>query len=610
MRNFNNGGFNDAKKEKKSAKIIFKVYKQIFLDMKYAWPSFAFVVILLLINAVLVTITPLLLKEIINNMFDYFSNTPTTSGIVLNIVWSKMFRDFGFILLLYLISALSTWLAEWIIIKISAIYSYETRNRLKVKLDKLPLSYFDDNSVGEILSRCTGDVDNISSNMSNIINQSINSICVFLGVVIAMFIVSWQLALVAIATLPINIIVVMIIGLRSQKQFNNYRKELGDISGLVEEVYGGLNVIKLFNREDYYEEQFTLINNKMAVANAKSEWISGFIFPTMRLISNIGFAAVCVVGGLLQNVGNIVAFILFLQLFQQPFQQIGQIIGLIQSTASGGKRIYELLSEKEEEKSPADAINSEDNIIGNISFKNVDFSYDKNKELIKDMNLEVKSGNTVAIVGPTGAGKTTIVNLIMRFYDIDNGEISLDGINIKDYNRETLRGSVGMVLQDTWLFSGSIKDNIRYGRIDATEEEIIDAARQAHAKHFIETLPGGFDFVLNEDGTNISQGQRQLITIARAIVSQPKILILDEATSSVDTRTELAIQDAMNKMMENKTSFVIAHRLSTIKSAKLILVMKKGSIVEMGTHKELLDKNGFYSDLYNAQFLGKNPQIN
>jgi ATP-binding cassette subfamily B protein len=586
-------------------KNIRKTSKRLVGDFRTQVPPFIIVGILLIISAALSIITPVILRNVLNDPSNYFTFDIATSTLLLN--YSELFKAFGLMLLLYTGAAILSWLADFIVIKISAIFAYEMRKRVKNKLDYLPLSYYDRYTYGEILSRGTNDVDNISRNLSNIVNQTIYSIAQFIGVIIAMFIVNWQLSLVTIATLPLTIGIVAVIAVQSQKQFSKYRYQLGILNSIIEECYGGHKIIKLFNKEEDKFEEFDKVNTEMTKSDRMSQWLSGFIFPSMRFVNNLGFVAISVVGGLLTNVGDMVAFFLFLQIFQTPFQNLGQIAGITQSVISSAERIYEVLDEKEFQKDDVDCINSEDSIKGKIEFKNVCFSYLADKPLINNMNISINQGDSIAIVGPTGAGKTTIVNLLMRFYEVNSGEITLDGININHYSRDALRGSIGMVLQDTWLFEGTIKENIRYGREDATDEDIIDAAKSAHAHHFIETLPGGYDFKLNEDGTNISQGQRQLLTIARAIVSKPKILILDEATSNVDTRTEKAIQDAMNKMMVGKTSFIIAHRLSTIKNAKTIIVMKKGSIVEVGNHEELLKANGFYADLYNAQFLGRNP---
>lgn len=575
----------------------------ILADFKPLLGVFIFVIFILLASSTLSVLLPIFLGEFVNN----FKNLAVKIDGIYVIDWPEVLKQVAVMMSFYVGSALFMWLADWIVVKISADYAYDVRSKIKDKLDRLPLSYFDKNTYGEILSRGTNDVDNISRNMSHIINQSILGISMFLGTVIAMFVTSWQLALVAIAILPFTILFTVLIAVNAQKEFKKYRAHLGKLNSIAEENYSGFKIVKLFNKENDVAQAFEKVNETMMKADWKSQWLSGFIFPTMRFIGNLGFIGVSVVGGILQNPGDMVAFFLFLQMFQQPFQQIGQISSIIQSVLASGERIYELINEPEMEVDSQEAIASEDAITGEIIFDNVEFSYAPDKPLIQNFNLKVNTGDSIAIVGPTGAGKTTIVNLIMRFYEVNSGRILLDGIDIRNYERGILRGAIGMVLQDTWLFTDSIRENIRYGRNDATDEDIEEAAKQAHADHFIKTLPGGYDFMLNEDGTNISQGQRQLITIARAIVSKPKILILDEATSSVDTRTELAIQDAMNKMMVGKTSFIIAHRLSTIKNAKVIIVMQKGQIVEIGSHSELLANNGFYAELYNAQFSGRNP---
>ncbi|NCA95478.1 MAG: ABC transporter ATP-binding protein [Methanomicrobia archaeon] len=586
-----------------------KAIRRLISDLRPLLGTFIFVIIILITSATLSVLMPILLRDFMNTFMDpasgYISYDPVAG--IFHIGWPSIMSRFALMMSFYVGSALLMWLADWIVVKISADYAYNMREKIKAKLDLMPLSYFDRNTYGEILSRGTNDVDNISRHMSTIINQTILGISIFIGVIIAMFVTAWQLALVAIAILPFTILFTVLIAVNSQKEFKKYRGQLGKLNSIAEENYAGFKIVKLFNKEDDVAEAFDKVNDAMMKADRKSQWLSGFIFPTMRFINNLGFIGVSIVGGFMENIGNMVSFFLFLQMFQQPFQQIGQISSIIQSVLASGERIYDLLDEIEMEPETIDAIGDESQIKGEIVFDNVDFSYSPDKPLIQNFALHVNTGDSIAIVGPTGAGKTTIVNLIMRFYEVNSGRILLDGVDIRNYMRSTLRGAVGMVLQDTWLFSGSIRDNIRYGRNDATDEEIEEAAKQAHADHFIKTLPGGYDFVLNEDGTNVSQGQRQLLTIARAIVSKPKILILDEATSSVDTRTEVAIQDAMNKMMVGRTSFIIAHRLSTIKNAKVIIVMQKGKIVEIGNHQQLLDKNGFYADLYNAQFSGRNP---
>lgn len=522
----------------------------------------------------------------------------------LGLNWTKLFIDFGVILGLILTSAILTTIAQLIAIKISGKYAYVLRNKVRDKIDALPLSYFDKHPYGELLSVGTNDVDAIAQSLNQVVVTIVSSITMFIGVLIAMFVVNWRLALVALTTLPLSILVTIIVTKNSQKQFVTLQKKTGKLEGIVEENFAGLQVVQLFNQQAKQFDLFKETNDSMASSNFWSQWLSSFIFPSMRFISNLGFVGVLIVAGVTNDIISLAPFLIFLNNFSQPFFNIGQISNTIQTTLAGAERVFGLLGEKEEQKDSPVAVNTNDNIQGEFNFSGVDFSYSPDKELIKNMNLHVEPGDTIAIVGPTGAGKTTLVNLIMRFYEISAGSITLDGIDIRDYSRSALRRSVGMVLQDTWLFNGSIKNNIRYGNRDASDEEVIAAAKAAKAHHFITTLPGEYDFILNEDGTNISQGQRQLITIARAIISKPKILILDEATSSVDTRTEFAIQTVMDEIMQNRTTFIIAHRLSTIRNAKKILVMNKGHIIEMGNHHELLAKDGFYASLYNAQFLG------
>lgn len=590
------------------AKNFGQTSKRLIAEFKPLLPQFISVAIIVVLGATLTILSPILIKNIISNFMDFVTFGPT-----ITVKWDLLLTKFGIILGLYTVSAILSWIADWIVVKISGDYAKNLRHDVERKLNRLPLSFFDKQTYGEILSRATNDVDTISRSMQQIITQTVSGIALLIGVLIAMFFTSWQLALVVIATLPLSVFLTIFIAMRSQKEFVKYQTKLGRLNSHIEENYSGYKVIKLFNKEDESAEVFKNINVDLAKADRMSQFLSGIIFPMLRFVNNLGFVGVSVVGGLISSnapaeaLSNMVAFFMFINIFQQPFQQIGQISNIIQSTVAAAERIFAVLDEKEMTPDAPDAIKTEENVRGQVDFENVSFSYNPETPLIENMDLHVNPGDSIAIVGPTGAGKTTIVNLIMRFYEINSGSIKLDGVDITQYTRAALRGSVGMVLQDTWLFSGSIKDNIRYGREDATDEEIIEAATSAHAHHFISTLPGGYDFVLNEDGTNISQGQRQLITIARAILSRPKILILDEATSSVDTRTELAIQEAMARLMKNRTSFVIAHRLSTIKNAKTILVMNKGKIIETGNHQELLEKKGFYADLYNAQFSGTNP---
>lgn len=592
-----------------------KTLKKMLKDFKKEYVLLVIVIILSILSAVLSILSPLVLQNLLNSaslsdgssssaLFEVLVNQDGMQYVQIN--WPFFFSRFGLMFGLYVLSAFLTFLAEFITVSISARFSYDMRERVKAKLDRLPLSYFDKVPYGDTLSIGTNDVDNISRNLQTIIVQTCNSITLFVGTFIAMLVTKWQLALVAIVSLPFTILIVILVSKFSQKQFRIYRKELGDLNGQVEEDYAGYLIIKLFNKQQDSINEFEVTNAKMSNSDKISQFLSGLIFPTTNFINNLAYVGIAVVGGLLQDPGAMITFFIFLNMFSRPFQQIGQIVNIIQSVVASGERIYELLEEKEFEPDPVNAVDTDENILGKFEFNNVYFSYVPEKPLIQNFNLKINAGDTVAIVGPTGAGKTTLVNLIMRFYEINEGTIKLDGVDTKDYKRSILRGSIGMVLQDTWLFRGTIRENLLYGDENATFEDIKAACKQAHIDHFIETLPGKYDFVLNEDGTNISQGQRQLLTIARAIISKPKIMILDEATSSVDTRTEQQIQDALDNIMQNKTSFIIAHRLSTIKNAKLIIVMKKGNIVETGNHKELLAKNGFYAELYNSQFIGNN----
>lgn len=503
----------------------------------------------------------------------------------------------------YIIAALFSFIAEFSTAKLSGYVTYSLRKQTKEKIDKLPLSFFDKTTNGDLLSRVTNDIDTISSSLQQIINQLFKGVFQLIGVTIAMFVIDWRLALIAFATLPVSIVIALFIAMKSQKLFVVQQRTLGQLNGQVEEVYGGFKVIKLFSKEKDVNEKFVNKSAELCNAGQKAIFFTGMIQPFLTLIHNIGYVFICVVGGILKAANSIVTFFVFLNLFQQPIQQIAQITNVIQQTAAASERVFEILDAKEEIPDCVDALDAS-NIEGKVDFDNVDFSYTSEVPLIENLNLHINPGESIAIVGPTGAGKTTLVNLIMRFYEITGGQLLIDSKPIDSYNRASMRKSIGMVLQDTWLFNGTIADNIAYGRPEATREEIIEAAKEAHAHHFIELLPQGYDTILNEEASNISQGQRQLITIARAILSNPRIMILDEATSSVDTRTEKALQDAMNNIMKERTSFVIAHRLSTIKNAKIIIVMNHGHIVEQGNHKELLEKGGFYADLYNAQFMG------
>ena len=511
---------------------------------------------------------------------------------------------------LYLVSTLFGFLQQYIMAGVAQKTVYNLRKDVEDKLSRLPLKFFDGRTHGEILSRVTNDVDNISTTLQQSLTQLITSIVTIIGVIVMMLTISPLMTLVVILTLPLYIFVTAFVAKRSQKYFAAQQKEIGALNGHVEEMYTGHKVVKVFGHEKDSIQEFRNINDRLYNSGWKAQFISGIIMPMMRFVSNIGYVIVCVVGGYLAtqgriSIGDIQAFIQYSSQFTMPIVQTANIANIIQSTVASAERIFELLDETEEIPEAADA-KSIEVPKGEVKFENVDFSYNPEEPLIKNMNIDVKQGHTIAIVGPTGAGKTTLVNLLMRFYEIGSGKITVDGVDIRDIKRGELRNMFGMVLQDTWLFNGTIMENIAYGKEGATEEQVMQAARAAHAHHFIKTLPEGYNTILNEEASNISQGQKQLLTIARAILANPAIMILDEATSSVDSRTEVYIQRAMTELMQNRTSFVIAHRLSTIRDAELILVMNKGSIIEMGTHNELLDKKGFYADLYNSQFTGAN----
>lgn len=521
--------------------------------------------------------------------------------------------DFGYIgniililIGIYLLSTAFSLIQGFMISGVAQKISYDLRREISLKINKLPLKYFDTVSHGDVLSRVTNDVDTISQSLSQSTSQIITSLTTFIGVLIMMFSISWQMTLAALLMLPISMVLVMSVVKRSQIYFVAHQKSLGDVNGHIEEVYGGHNIMKAFNAEEAVIKKFTKINNELYDSAWKSQFLSGMMMPIMIFIGNLGYVAVSILGGWLAvrkviEVGDILAFIQYIRSFTQPVTQLAQISNIIQSTIAAAERVFEFLDEEEETEDTPSPVKL-DNVQGRVTFENVRFGYKEDNIIIKNFSADIKPGQKVAIVGPTGAGKTTIVKLLMRFYDLNGGRILVDGHDIVDFTRKDLRDMFGMVLQDTWLFSGSIMENIRYGRPDATDEEVIEAAKAAHAHWFISTLPDGYNMIINEEASNISQGQKQLITIARAILSNPKILILDEATSSVDTRTEILIKKAMDNLMRGKTAFIIAHRLSTIRDADLILVMKDGDIVESGKHKELLQKDGFYASLYYSQF--------
>ena len=523
--------------------------------------------------------------------------------------------DFGYIgkillilLVMYLVSAAFSFCQSWIMSGLSQKMCYDFRRQISEKINRLPLAYFEKRTVGEVLSRITNDVDTLGQSLNQSITQLITSITTMIGVLIMMLTISPTMTLIAILILPVSMALVLLVVRFSQKYFRAQQKVLGSVNGQVEEVYSGHNVVKAFNREDAVLNDFDEANNRLFESAWKSQFLSGLMQPIMTFVGNLGYVAVAVSGSIFAargiiTIGDIQAFIQYVRNFTQPIQQLAQVSNMLQSMAAASERVFEFLGEPEEEQNADPARRADPACIdGQVTFDHVKFGYTPEKTVIRDFSCDVKPGQKVAIVGPTGAGKTTMVKLLMRFYDVNSGAITLDGHNVKDFDRNALREGFGMVLQDTWLFQGTIMENIRYGRLDATDEEVIAAAKAACADHFIRTLPGGYQMELNEDASNVSQGQKQLLTIARAILADNKILILDEATSSVDTRTEQRIQTAMDNLMRGRTSFVIAHRLSTIKDADLILVMRDGDIVEQGTHDDLLAAGGFYADLYNSQF--------
>ena len=521
--------------------------------------------------------------------------------------------DFGYIgkiliivLVLYGISSLFNLVQGFTMSTITQKLCYRLRREIVEKINRMPMKYFESRTYGEVLSRITNDVDTLGNGLNQSVTQLITSLTTMIGVVIMMLTISPLMTLITLLILPVSMIFISFIMKHSQKYFKTQQEYLGHINGQVEENYGGHLVVKAFGKEQDVIDEFKKTNNVLYNSAWKSQFLSGLMQPIMAFVGNLGYAGVAISGGLLAirgtiGVGDIQAFIQYVKNFTQPIQQIAQVINQVQSMTAASERVFEFLEEEEEDQEHEGAVSVE-NVTGEVKFSHVNFGYNPNQTIINDFSVDVKPGQKIAIVGPTGAGKTTMVKLLMRFYDVNSGQILLDNHDVRDYNRRDLRKAFGMVLQDTWLYKGTIMENIRYGRLDATDEEVIEAAKAAHADSFIRTLPGGYNMELNEDASNVSQGQKQLLTIARAILADSKVMILDEATSSVDTRTEALIQKAMDNLMEGRTSFVIAHRLSTIKNADVILVMKDGDIIEQGNHEELLAKGGFYAQLYNSQF--------
>ena len=510
------------------------------------------------------------------------------------------------VMILYLASSGFSFIQGFVMTGISNDVTYNLRKDISKKINRLPLNYFESRTNGEILSRVTNDVDTLQMSLNQSMTQLITSVTTIIGVLFMMLSINVWMTLAALLILPVSMVIINFVMKHSQKYFRDQQSYLGKVNGQIEENYGGHNVVKVFNKEQDVVAEFEKDNKKLYESAWKSQFFSGMMMPVMQFVGNLGYVMVAFLGGIFTikgsiEVGDIQSFFQYIRNFTQPIQQIAQVVNLLQSSAAASERVFEFLEEPEEEQTAENPV-SVKNLTGDVQFEHVSFGYNPEKIIIHDFSAEVTDGQKIAIVGPTGAGKTTMVKLLMRFYDVNSGEIMVDGHNIRDFNRSELREMFGMVLQDTWLFSGTIMENIRYGRLDATDEEVIAAAKAAHIHNFIMQQPGGYQMVLDEETSNISQGQKQLLTIARAILADNKILILDEATSSVDTRTEMQIQKAMNNLMKGRTSFVIAHRLSTIKDADLILVMKDGDIIEQGNHKELLEKGGFYAELYNSQF--------
>ncbi|MCK5633448.1 MAG: ABC transporter ATP-binding protein [Anaerolineales bacterium] len=541
------------------------------------------------------------------------ATTKLFEGVMAQIAGTGSGIDFEFIgriilitLGLYLASAMFGFVQGWIMSGISMDITYRFRKDIAEKINRMPFKYFDNTSQGEVLSRITNDVDTISQTLNQSLSQIITSVVTVIGVLVMMFSISWQMTLIALLAMPLSMAIIALIVRQSQKYFKQQQDFLGHINGHVEEMFGGHLVMKAFNGEARSVEHFDGINDTLYSSAWKSQFLSGLMMPIMNFVGNLSYVAIAILGGYLAvrnaiTLGDIQAFIQYVRSFTQPLSQIANISNVLQQTAAAAERVFEFLAEDEEIPEVDDPIQLE-KVEGHVEFKDVQFGYDPDKIVIKEFSADVKPGQKIALVGPTGAGKTTMVKLLMRFYDVNNGAILVDGHNVKDYRREDLRCMFGMVLQDTWLYNDTIMENIRYGRPDASDEEVIAAAKAAHVDHFVRTLPEGYNLVVNEEATNISQGQKQLLTIARAIVTDPSMLILDEATSSVDTRTEVLIQQAMDALMQNRTSFIIAHRLSTIRNADWILVMDEGDVVEHGKHEELLEKDGFYAELYNSQF--------
>lgn len=595
MKNKNNN-FGKAKDFKGTLKKLFGYMKNYKIPL-------IIVVIFAILSTIFSIVGPKILGDATTELFNGLVSK-ISGGAGIN--FEKIASILTFLIIIYIISALFSYIQGFIMTYITQKTTYRMRKEISEKINKLPMSYFDKKSHGEVLSIITNDVDTVSQSLNQGATQLITSIVTIIGILVMMLSINVTLTVISFLILPISLLVVMAVVKKSQKYFRRNQDYLGHVNGKVEEMYGGHNVIKAFNAEEKMLSEFESDNKVLYNSAWKSQFLSGLMHPIMNFMSNLSYVLVAIIGGYLAiqgkiTVGNIQSFIQYNKNFTMPITQLAQISNVIQTLIAASERIFEFLNE-EEETVPTKTIESAKNIKGNVVFNHVKFGYNKDDIIIKDFNAKVKAGQKIAIVGPTGAGKSTMVKLLMRFYQVNSGEILIDNKNINNFRREDLRHIFGMVLQDTWLFSGTIMENIRYGRLNATDDEVIEAAKAAKVHHYIQTQPESYNMVLNEETNNISEGQKQLLTIARAILADPKVLILDEATSNVDTRTEVQIQEAMDKLMENRTSFIIAHRLSTIKNADLILVMDKGDIIEQGTHDELLKKNGFYAKLYNSQF--------
>lgn len=584
-----------------------KDFKDAMLRLLKYMERYKFRLILMVIFAIGGTVFNIIGPKILGK-----ATTELYSGLISKINggsgidFDKIIKILFGVMCLYVVSSVLSFIQGFIMTGISNDVTYNLRKDISKKINKIPMKYFESRTHGEILSRITNDVDTLQTGINQSVTQLITSATTLIGVLVMMLSINVWMTLAALLILPVSMFIISKVMKHSQKYFQDQQKYLGEVNGQVEEIYSGHTVVKAFNKEDDVINEFEKTNEKLYSSAWRSQFFSGIMMPIMQFVGNLGYVMVALLGGFMViknkiEVGDVQAFFQYIRNFTQPIQQIAQVTNMLQSSAAASERVFEFLDVEEEDQMAEDPV-SVNQIEGNVSFEHISFGYDPSKIIVHDFNADVKAGQKVAIVGPTGAGKTTMIKLLMRFYDVNSGEICIDGHNVKDFNRMELREMFGMVLQDTWLFHGTIMENIRYGRLDATDEEVIAAAKAAHAHHFIMSQPGGYQMELNEETSNISQGQKQLFTIARAILADNKIMILDEATSSVDTRTEERIQKAMDNLMKGRTSFVIAHRLSTIRDADLILVMKDGDIIEQGTHESLLAKNGFYANLYNSQF--------